>query len=74
MWLMFYFVIILISPSQAQVDFSGLYINELIMLKKTAGDKNEAAKLHARAMESHKKKDYKESERLWYLTAKADRW
>ena len=46
MWLMFYFVIILINPSQAQVDFSGLSINELMMLEKTAGDKNEAAKLH----------------------------
>jgi len=66
------FIFILALSSQSEMDFSGLYLNELIQLKKVSRNKIEAGKLHAQAMEKHKKKDHRESERLWYLTAKAD--
>lgn len=44
----------------------------LFQLEKKSGDRDAAMNFHKQALAEHKKKNYKEAEKLWYQAAKAD--
>jgi tetratricopeptide (TPR) repeat protein len=58
--------------NQCKSDTSTAYLQELKNISKVAGDRSKANQLHKKALDEHKKKNYTESERLWYEAAKSD--
>ncbi len=69
----FFLILLYFLPIAAAADYdSRAYLNELTALIKITGNAKEGQALHTRAMESHGKKKYEDSEKLWYLAAKAD--
>jgi len=58
--------------NQCKSDTSTAYLQELKNISKDNGDRSKATQLHEKALDEHKKKNYTESERLWYEAAKTD--